>query len=692
MTTLHRILKLCTMTFQSFTDTQYLPNMAPWLVQESFNIISASLIVLVDECYEIMSQNPYEQTKMVERALNLLLHIVSAPLSSVTLLRALGAVSHILDKVGASSFLDAVEDDLQHWGRIIFSLMNNTSLSVRSMAVDLTVSLFGSMFKEGGNIDEVAQVFLTVLPEVVAREIALYSINGFITNVNSVESSMWPLRRALADVEGADPIDDDRVDAQLVPFLSQFCRACQAAIDGVLIELRLQGNNCQIIDTKVMMLSGKSRNGDKKALPLAWTFDADEESLFEAASFFVPESSPLQRIRWLLTLKSLHEVKGQWVEAGDTLILCAKTVAEAIPHVRDVWRPSQFTLWTDPIVAPWLATIGGIPSQRNTNQKVMGFAHDFLEPSILRDLIASPMNENDDLSLSQPNIPVLCKILDIVSKEAVRMYNKENGMDPLSFARLEELLKIVMGFVEEHALSTTAGMGRRSSRLSRAQSVEEIAALRKVSASINELVTQTAEGMLFLVEQKFDHMDIQSKTNKTEIFFVRMQLAGKKCNRFLESTTIPTFLDWDVPYVCRVPSGSVMKAINGERYKYAKKNMKSGPTLQQFLEDEICTIFAEPYVLFLEEQLPRNSIQFCTEFPEQREIEKNESKTLYLIVTIVRSIRSSRHHHFQSKKFHCRSIGGGTDEITVANYFPCALSRQATLITRTLHDAGTYHK
>ncbi len=681
------------MTFQDFTSTKYLQSVAPWLIQESFNTISASSIVLVDECYEIMSQNPYEQTKMIERTLNLLLHIISSPLSSVTLLRALGTASHVLDKVGTSLFMDAVEDDFQHWGRMIFSLMNNTSLSVRSMAVDLTVSIFGSAFKEGGNIDEVAQVFLTVLPEVVAREIALYSINELISSVDSVQCSLWPLRRALADVEEADPLHDDRVDSQLSPFLSQFCRACQAVIDGVLIELRLQGNSCQIVNTKVSMLSGKLRKIAGQVLPLSWAFDADEESLFEAASFFVPETSPLQRIRWLLTLKRLHEVKGQWVEAGETLILCAKTIAEAIPHVQNIWRPTQFPLWCDASEAPWLSTVGNMAHERQINQQVVTFSRNFLEPSTLGNLIISsnPGNQDKELTLPQPSITDLCQILTIVSKEAVEMYDKENGMDPLTFARLEELLKIVMSFVEEYASSAINGIGRRSIRVYRSHSVEEIAALRKVSTAINELVTRMAERMLLLEQQGSSKgmLNFQKKINRMEILFVRVHLMGKKSNRFLESTTIPTFLDWDLPYICRVPSEAVWKATNSERVKNAKKNMKS-PELQHFIEDEICRTFAEPYILFLREEVPENHIKFCTEIPDEREVEKNDLENLYFIVTPVRGIRSSKDHHYQSKKFQCRSTEQGTQEITVANTFPCALSRQSTLITRVLHDSAIH--
>lgn len=694
---LQRVLKLCTTSFQSFADSQYVSNIAPWLLQESFNTISAASILLVDECYDHLSHSPYERTKLVEGILDLLLRIISAPLSSVTLLRALGAASQVLDKVGTSFFLSAVEDDLQHWGRMLLSSMNSTSLSVRSMSVDLIVSLFGSLFKEDGNIDEVGQVFLTVLPEVVAREIALYSIDGLITNVDSIESSLWPLRRALADVEEADPLDDDRVDTQLSPFLGQFCRACQAIIDGVLIELRLKGNECTIVDTRVNMITGKLKSDSgEHAESLSWAFDADEESLFEAVSFFLPETSPLQRIRWLFTLKRLHEAKGQWVEAGETLILCAKTVAEAIPHVRNVWRPSEFLLWTSESHAPWLSTIGVQTGQTNINDRVMIFAHTFLEPTAVRDLVDIPSRAKDYGCLPLPNIPVLCKILTMVAKESLQMYDKEKGMDPLSYARLEELLKIVMGFVEDHALTMIAGNRKRSARFQRSQNVEEIAMLRKVSATINELVTKMAERMLLLAEQRGSRkaptttsfgLNLNNEANKMELFFVKVQLLGKKPNRFLESTTIPTFLDWNIPYICRVPSEAVKKAMNSDRYRFAKKNMKSGTKLQEFIGNEICIAFAEPYVSFLEDQMSNDQVQFCVEYPDEREVETNKSD-VFVVVSPVRAIRSSRDNVHQTKKFQYLCRGGGVEEITVANHFPCALSRQATLITRTIIEAS----
>ena len=655
--------------------------MSPWLVQESFNTISAASIVLVDECCDILSsRNSFELECLTEGVLDLLLQIIATPLSSVTLLRGLGAVSHVLEKVGAAVFLDAAGDNLQHWGRMFFTLMNSTSLSVRSMSVDLMVSLFGCVFKESGNTDQVAQVFVTVLPEVVAREIALYSAHQHIKTAACVERSMWPLRRALAEIEDADPSDDDRVDASLLPFLKQFCRVCQAVIDGVIIELRLLGDNCVIMGFPVKMLSGKLRSchEDGQKIPLLWTFDADEESLFEAADFFSPETSPTQKIRWLMTLKRLHELKGQWVEAAETLILCARTAADAIPHINHVWRPSRFSEWKN-------------------SKSVAAFCDDFLEPSSLRNTTDSADEAKGSNALPSPTIVSLCKILTMVSKESVRLYDKESHMVSLAYSRLQEVLKIIMGVVEDHAALSLRHNTRRGARYHKQNFTEDIAALRKVSAAVNELVTKLAERMHLLSEES--SMSLSSLANMFKYdqgtdngshpgaVYVRIVLVGKKSNRFQESTNIPTFLDWASPYICRVPGTAVSKAL---------KNAAGGrgQTLEESIAHEICKAFAEPLISTLREEMPEQLIEFSSEIPDEFSIEKGNK--LHLVVTPVIVRENTQQNQVQSKRFQVRKQGLGPQgiahvtDITVAKPFPCALSRQPSLVTTESVSAASF--
>ena len=661
-----KVLGLCASSFQTFASEAFTPMMAPWLLQESFNTISAACIVVVDECFGILSSDPLKFLRASESALSLLLKIVSAPLPPVTLFRALGATSHMLEKIGAMSFLSAAGDDLQHWGRMILSHMNSKSLSVRSMAVDLIISLLSSIYKAGGFVDEVGQIFVSILPEIVAREIGLYSQFGHICTIEHVETCMWPLRRALSDVEDTDPLDDDRVDSGIIPFLKHFCRACQAVIDGVIIELRLRGSSCSILGTAINMKSGKSISYYEKgpSIPLQWCFDADEESLFEVAEFFQPESSPVQRIRWLLALKRLHCFKGQWIEAAETLLLTAMTVADAIPHIKHVWRPSRYEGWQ---------------KSQGKAKDIFAFADEFLEPvAIRRNLLPEGDDSDfDDEKLPDLNVVSLSKLLTSLCKEAVEMYKNERSVISLAYDRLQGILKNVMTVVEDHALFSI-NVNKKSGRSYRLSRSEEMASLRKVSATLNEMVTKLSERMHLLSERddihEFSLLSSSSDNGKkvTEMdktaMFVRLLLMGKKSNRFLENSGIPTFLDWDTPHICRVSRTAITKASHSSKTS---------------MEHDLCRLFAEPLISSLRDELSPNDVVFSTEVPDDGNMDSNKT---YIIVTVVRSLSSI--DEVQSKKFQARKQIDTRDDsylltdLSVARPFPCSLSRQPIVLSK----------
>lgn len=659
-----KVLGLCASSFQTFASEDFTPKMAPWLLQESFNTISAACIVVVDECFGFLSSHPLKFHHASESALSLLLKIVSAPLPPVTLLRALGATSHMLDRIGSISFLSAAGDDLQHWGRMILSHMNSTSLSVRSMAVDLLVSLISSIYKDGGFVDEVGQIFVSILPEIVAREIGLYSQFGHVRTIENIETCIWPLRRALYDIEETDPMDDDRVDSGMIPFLKHLCRACHAVIDGVIIELRLKGNGCSILGTAINMKSGKSTSYYEKGptIPLKWCFDADEESLFEAADFFKAESSPVQRIRWLLTLKRLHCFKGQWIEAAETLLSTARTVAESIPHVKHIWRPSRYEGWQN---------------VQGRAKDLFTFADDFLEPiTIRRNLLIQGDDSYFEEKLPDLNILALSKLLTSLCKEAVEMYKNERSVVPLAYDRLQGILKIVMNVVEDHA-SFSLNVNKKSGRAYRQNRSEEMTALRKVSATLNEIVTKLSERMRLLSERDDSNefallpSSLENEKKITEMdktaMFVRLLLLGKKSNRFIESSGIPTFLDWDTPHICRISRTAITKVYNSSKTS---------------MERDLCRHFAEPLIMFLQDDKSPHDVVFSTEVPEKSEIDANKT---YIIVTVVRSL-SSR-DEVQSKKFQAREkIDIRNDsflltDLSVARPFPCSLSRQPIVLS-----------
>ena len=590
--------------------------------------------------------------------LDLLPHVLTTPQSSVTHLRAVGGALQALE-FDVDLFLEATGANFQHWVRIILSLMNSISLSVRSIAVDFVVSLFGSAFKLHGNVDALSLIFSSILPEIVAREMALYSVSGHVCSFEDVAKSVWPIRRSIADLQDANPLDDDRVDPQLAPVISGFCRACQAIIDGVLLELRLQKGGVIVVGTEVRpTLSGTT------------TFDADEESLFEAASFFVPETAPMQRIRWLIALKSLHEAKQQWVEAAETLFLCAHTICDAMPHLKSIWRPSRFALWSDSRQSLWLETVGddlGHPDRGNT--EVMDFADHFLEPmSFLGTVWNSPYSNTE--KLKQPTISAMCSLLTDVVKEAVVSYLKEEGMDEMAYSRLESLFKVLMSVVEDHnAMPILCGVTRQRSFLTRKKKVEEEASLRKVSACISGEMTRLAERLLSIVE---DETGVAPLNRSKRAFYVLVRLYGKKPPRFQESTTIPTFLEWDKPCICRVP-----------------KDICEGPGSISSME-KISVKFAQPLMSYLSREIGRSNLVLRT--TPSVDCDPRDDRTYVDAIPVEGtgndpfqwSVVSKRSKHFVHRKEPSTLV-----ETTVAMEFPCALSRQSSLLTTEIVSTRT---
>ena len=61
------------------------------IFQEAFNCISASVILIVDECYHVVSRDNDELEKLGVSLFGVLLQLLASPQSSVTHLRTLGS-------------------------------------------------------------------------------------------------------------------------------------------------------------------------------------------------------------------------------------------------------------------------------------------------------------------------------------------------------------------------------------------------------------------------------------------------------------------------------------------------------------------------------------------------------------------------------------------------------------------------
>lgn len=574
--------------------------------------------------------------------LDLLLSVLTTPQSSVTHLRAVGGALHLLETIGAGLFLEFVGQNLQHWIRIILSLMNSLSLSVRSIAVDFVVSLIGNVFDVEGSVDSISLIFVTVLPEVAAREIGLYTISGHVSDMDHVAKVLWPLRRAFAELEDSNPVDDDRVDPALPPILYPFCRTCQAVLDGVLIELRLQWK--EVLGFNV-----------SQSIPREVHFDADEESLFEVTSYFQPESGPLQRMRWLHTLGHLHEAKEHWVEAAEAMFCCARTVVDSLPHIESIWRPSRFNLWYDSRRSLWLDSVGeeiGRPDRGNA--QIMDFAGHFLEPSTV---FGNASGYSKLSKLSHPSLEVMCEKLIYYSKRATELYLKDDAMVTLAYTRIEELQTSLVT-----ALNASIFASPSHNKTTRYRIMFEEAELRKVLTSLGENMTKLAERMLCVIKDDVTHdeslhrLGSQASLTKHPCFLLLRFSGLNKPARFQESTTLPTFVDWDTDCVCRV-SRSIVDDPSNDPNEFS---------------NQLCSAFAKPFVSAFE-GLGHHVIV------DVNSSAKSTPKDNEIIVHV--STLEAMGPTENTRRFVLRNMNGASlIEITVAHPFPCVLSRQRILL------------
>lgn len=522
--------------------------------------------------------------------------ILSIDQSPVTFLRAIGGAMAIVES-NVDFFVQSNRANVENWVRILLVAMNSISLSVRSVAVDFTLSLLSGLFLKTGNVDSIFLMFTTLLPTVVTQEIRKSACGDS-------PQLVWPLRRSIADIEDASPEDDPRIDLQLTPSLRLFCRTCQAIIDGVIIEMQLASGT---EDSNI-------------------AFAADEESLYEAASFFMPESAPLQRIRWLLALCFLQKSKKHIIEAAEALMLVAQTVCNALPHLKKVWQATTMQNGGD----------------------MFGKTVALSEPSCL--LFQSLFSKH-----VRPSVTTMCEMLTNAVDEAVSLYISEGGMEQLAYNRVEQSLKALMKVIDEHDKTRIAGNRNRAAALAlRRQKAEEETNLRRAATMLSGAMNSLAEKLLdFAKAESPSGLPISSKRHRPE--YVLMHVHGIRPPGFYESTTVPVFLEWGKPCICRIPG------------------RPSDATDDSILK------FAAPFVKELQAIVGiSNLIVRTTSETEER------SDVTYLDVFHIETVDSDPFHtnyaSYSSKRFFYK-VEGAIIETKVAQAFPCALSRQCALLT-----------
>jgi len=310
----------------------------------------------------------------------------------------------------------------------------------------------------------------------------------------------------------------------------------------------------------------------------------------------------------------------------------------------------------------------------------MNFAGRFLEPDFFN---FANKNGSDSLRLAQPTVSDMCALLTAVTKEAVLFYLKEEGMDSLAYYRLESLVKVLMSILDEHGIVDLGGIRTRLGKnILRKQQVEEEAALRKVIASISLDMTKLAERLLLIAEDEphdespTKQTSDQSAKKERQAYFVRVLLSGKKPTRFLESTTLPTFVEWQTPCICRVPKGIVDAVLN-----YTPKNV----------EDRLCEAFGRSLRSAL---LTSNDNVTIVTGSKPHAAEPKDGIIVAIGIVKMNTAFSAGDdgsdfaqqgkHFLYHKSSSVNDRKGSTVKMTVAHPFPCPLSRQRTILTSEL--------
>ena len=160
-------------------------------------------------------------------------------------------------------------------------------------------------------------------------------------------------------------------------------------------------------------------------------------------------------------------------------------------------------------------------------------------------------------------------------------------------------------------------------------------------------------------------------------------LSGKKPTRFLESTTLPTFLEWDAPCICRAPKEIIKSALFASKMTDDK------------LEDLICSTIGKPILDALIHYDKSSTIVFNTVGRSKKNKQKDADIFLEIgfvnmdISSFEMTEKGGAAFGMMGKHFHYQKPAADEEgksvtnlvKMTVANPFPCPLSRQRTVLT-----------
>ena len=250
-------------------------------------------------------------------------------------------------------------------------------------------------------------------------------------------------------------------------------------------------------------------------------------------------------------------------------------------------------------------------------------------------------------------------MLNSLAKDSTDLYLKESGCEELALQRLEVLQKTLVANFEEatRPSSSRAFRGRR-------RQVEDEAILRRMISNIAVASAKLSERVLArAIDPGTTNLLVEPSRA-----YVAVRVSGKKLKRFVETVALPPFLEWDEYCICAVP-------------------IEPNSTLQG-QSDEVkvlyCRRFAKSLLEALRQHSDGGSVRLVEEPFQNNQDESSATVLEVFAVEASASMLSLRGLMLTSRRFIFRKADEGNRaamDFTVALPFPCALSRQRSLVT-----------
>lgn len=286
----------------------------------------------------------------VRAATSVYLHALSLQESDLVITRTLKLAAQMIKIFGIGIFLEAVEETLQHWMRVILLHCGARRATVRIESTDILELILRCTWECFGSFFRIRVPLLAVQTEVMERIVATAAARYYrehrrhgtkfepFSNV-SAEASLVPLWRTLDRIETQPASQNVGFRGALIRMAGKLKRLYRAYVAARVLSFihGSQGNPDEELERKdfntearvranrisIMRVINASGGHSKQFLGFQGTrqhrsrvahFEAVEDALMDAADVFSPTELPEHRVAWLRMLADFHASRKKYAE------------------------------------------------------------------------------------------------------------------------------------------------------------------------------------------------------------------------------------------------------------------------------------------------------------------------------------------------------------------------------------------